>query len=78
MTVSFLDVDIGYLELHAEVDDALSRVAASGWYIGGPEAEAFESDLAAYCEARHSVGVANRLNALHLSLRALEVGPMTK
>jgi dTDP-4-amino-4,6-dideoxygalactose transaminase len=47
---------------------------ASGHYILGPEVAAFESEFAAYCEASHCVGVANGLDALHLILRAMEIG----
>lgn len=48
---------------------------ASGQYILGPEVAAFESEFAAYCEAGHCIGVANGLDALHLILRAMEIGP---
>jgi dTDP-4-amino-4,6-dideoxygalactose transaminase len=37
--------------------------------------EAFEAEWAAYCEARHAVGLANGLDALTLALRALDIGP---
>jgi dTDP-4-amino-4,6-dideoxygalactose transaminase len=47
----------------------------SGWYILGPEVEAFEREFAAYCGARYCVGVGNGLDALHLTLRAWEIGP---
>jgi dTDP-4-amino-4,6-dideoxygalactose transaminase len=50
-------------------------VLASGWYIGGPAVARFEEEWAAYCGATHCVGVGNGLDALHLSLRALEIGP---
>lgn len=73
--VPFLDLKSGYLELGAEIDDAMARVAGSGWYIGGPEVETFERDFAAYCEARHCIGVGNGLDALHLALRAMDIGP---
>lgn len=45
-----------------------------GWYIGGAETEAFETEWASYCGAAHAVGVANGLDALVLSLRALNIG----
>lgn len=53
---------------------AIDRVLASGWYIQGAEGEAFEAEFAAYCGARHAIGVANGLDALHLVLRAWQVG----
>lgn len=75
MEVPFLDVRAAYLELKLEIDAALFRVLESGRYILGPEVEAFEAEFATYCGARHSIGVASGLDALHLSLRALGVGP---
>lgn len=75
MIVPILDLQPAYDELREELDEAIQRVAASGWYIGGPEVEAFEQAFADYCEARHCVGVGNGLDALHLALRAMDVGP---
>ncbi len=73
--VPFLDLHAAYQELKPEVDEAVSRVLASGWYVLGPEVEYFEAEYAAYCDATHCVGVANGLDALHLALRAMDVGP---
>jgi dTDP-4-amino-4,6-dideoxygalactose transaminase len=75
MTVPFLDLGAAYRELKTEIDAAVHRVLDSGWYILGPEVEAFESEWAAYCGVEHAVGVANGLDALVLALRALGVGP---
>ena len=74
MRVPFLDLRAGYLELKDEIDAAVARVLDSGWYILGPEVEAFEEEWAAFCQAGHAVGVANGLDALTLALRALEIG----
>ena len=74
MNVPFLDLKAGYLELQAEIDAAIKRVLESGWYILGEEVELFESEYAAFCEAKYCVGVANGLDALHLALLALGVG----
>lgn len=73
--IPFLDLGAAYRELKTEIDQAVARVLDSGWYILGPEVEAFEAEWAAYCEAGHAVGLANGLDALILSLRALGVGP---
>lgn len=73
--IPFLDVGAAYRELKPQIDTAIQRVLDSGWYILGPEVEAFESEWASYCGASHAVGVANGLDALTLSLRALDVGP---
>lgn len=75
MTVPFLDLGAAYRELQTEIDPAVARVMASGYYIGGPEVEAFEAEYATYCGATQAVGLANGLDALHLALRAMDVGP---
>lgn len=73
--IPFLDLKAAYLELREEIDAAVHRVLDSGWYILGPEVEAFEAEWAAYCGVEHAVGLANGLDALILALRALDVGP---
>lgn len=75
MTIPFLDVKHGYEELRDDLDRAAARVMRSGLYIMGPEVESFESAFAAYCGAPHCIGVGNGLDALHLVLRALHIGP---
>ena len=64
----------GVLRAAAELDAAMARVL-TGWYILGKEVEAFEDEFAAYCGATHCIGVANGLDALHLILRAMDIGP---
>ena len=73
--IPFLDLKAPHVELRAEIDAAIDRVVSSGWYVLGPEVEAFEAEYAAYCEASHCVSLANGLDALHLALRAMDVGP---
>lgn len=73
--IPFLSLVATYQELQSELDSAIARVLGSGWYVLGPEVEAFESAFATYCGAAHAIGVANGLDALHLALRAMDVGP---
>ncbi|MGW8159264.1 MAG: DegT/DnrJ/EryC1/StrS family aminotransferase [Desulfoprunum sp.] len=75
MSIPFLDLHAAYQELKAEIDEAIARVVGSGWYIGGHEVEQFEAEYAQYCETTHAVGVANGLDALHLAMLAMDVGP---
>jgi dTDP-4-amino-4,6-dideoxygalactose transaminase len=75
MNVPFLELKPTYLELKHEFDAAYHRVMDSGWYLLGGELEAFEAEFAAYCEAKHCIGVANGLDALHLIVRAYGIGP---
>src|SRR5215510_5363749 len=74
MKVPFLDFVGPYDELKAELDEAYFRFMRSAWYILGEEVEAFEEEFAAYCGAKHCIGVGNGLEALHLILRGYGIG----
>lgn len=74
MAVSFLNLGRLNAEIRPALDAAYKRVMDSGWYIGGPEVEAFESEFARYCGVAHCVGVGNGLDALTLLLRAYGIG----
>lgn len=75
MKVPFLDIGKIHREIRSNLDAAYSRVMDSGWFIMGPELEAFESEFALYCGVENCIGVGNGLDALHLLLRAYGVGP---
>lgn len=72
--IPFLNLKAAYTELKDELDSAYQRVMESGWYILGEEVDAFESEFAAYCDAKYCVVVGNGLDALHLILRAAGIG----
>jgi dTDP-4-amino-4,6-dideoxygalactose transaminase len=74
MKVPFLDLKPGYDELRSEFDAAYHRVMDSGWYLLGKEIEQFETEFANYCQASFCVGLGNGLDALHLILRAYDIG----
>ncbi|HYF25997.1 MAG TPA: DegT/DnrJ/EryC1/StrS family aminotransferase [Baekduia sp.] len=71
----FLDLGAAQAELREELDAAALRVLHSGWYVLGPEVEAFEHEFAAWVGTREAVGVGSGLDALTLALRALDIGP---
>jgi dTDP-4-amino-4,6-dideoxygalactose transaminase len=75
MTVPFLDLKASYTSLQSQIDAAVGRVLSSGWYIGGPELEAFEHEFGRYVGAAHCVAVGNGLEALQLALIASGVAP---
>lgn len=75
MTIPFLDLKAVNADLRSELLAACEKVVDSGWYVLGQEVSAFEREFAEYCGAAHCVGVASGLDALSLSLRAMEIGP---
>ncbi|MBS9432253.1 DegT/DnrJ/EryC1/StrS family aminotransferase [Photorhabdus hainanensis] len=68
--INFLDLKAINRKYENELKEASSRVIDSGWYIMGKELESFEKEFAKYCGTKHSIGVANGLDALILVLRA--------
>ena len=52
---------------------AVTRVIESGWFVLGPEVNAFEQEFATYCGVTYCVTLANGTDALELALRALGI-----
>jgi dTDP-3-amino-3,4,6-trideoxy-alpha-D-glucose transaminase len=75
MRYKFIDLAAQYRTIQDEIDEAVARVLASGWYVLGREVEAFEAEFAGYVGADYAVGVASGTDALMLALRAVGVGP---
>lgn len=74
-TIPYLDLRAAQADVEVELREAADRVVASGWYLLGPELEAFEREFAAYCGVAHCVGVGTGMSAIELALRALGIGP---
>ena len=74
MIVPQADPGAGYRALRAEIDAAVARVLASGWYILGEEGAAFEAEFAAWLGTAHAIGCASGTDALVLALRGLGIG----
>jgi dTDP-4-amino-4,6-dideoxygalactose transaminase len=74
-SIPFVDLSGQYRDIRGEVLAAVEDVMRGARFILGEEVQRFEQEFAAYCGADHCVGVANGTDALHLALRALEIGP---
>jgi dTDP-4-amino-4,6-dideoxygalactose transaminase len=72
------DPKAGYLAHKAEIDAAVAKALASGWYILGEEVRGFESEFARFVGVGHGIGVANGTDALEIALRGLGIGPGDK
>jgi dTDP-4-amino-4,6-dideoxygalactose transaminase len=75
MRVPLVDLQLQYRDLKPEIDAAIGEVLARCDFILGEAVERFEREFAAFVGARHCVGVASGTDALHLALRALDIGP---
>ncbi len=73
--IPFLSLREQYQSIKGEIDAAVGRVLASTSFVLGHEVEAFETEFAAYCGARHAVAVNSGTSALHLALLAAGIGP---
>ena len=73
--IPFIDVAAQRRRLGPAIDAAVARVLNHCQFILGPEVRAFETELAAFCGAKHVVTCASGTDALVLSLRAMGIGP---
>ena len=71
---AFLNLAKIHQEILPDLENACHQVLQSGRYILGNEVTAFEQEFAQYCETKHCVTVGNGLDALHLTLRAMDIG----
>ncbi|HEX2135053.1 MAG TPA: DegT/DnrJ/EryC1/StrS aminotransferase family protein [Microvirga sp.] len=73
--IPFIDLAAQRRRLGSAIDDAVLKVVNHGSYIMGPEVNALEADLAAFCGAGHAISCANGTDALALVLMAKGVRP---
>jgi dTDP-4-amino-4,6-dideoxygalactose transaminase len=75
MKVPMIDLSRTHQALFSELRLAMDRVLSTSGFILGPEVEALEAEVAAFCSVRHGVGVGSGTDALLATLMALDVGP---
>lgn len=68
--IKFLDLQKVNAQYGKEIDEAILRVAHSGWYLLGEEMDAFEQEYASYIGTQYCIGCANGLDALTLIIKA--------
>ncbi len=73
--IPFVDLKAQYESIRDEVFERMQDVLNRTNFILGDPVNEFEKKFATYCDAKYCVGVASGTDALHLSLRALEIGP---
>lgn len=76
-TIPFLSLKEITEKYKSEIHEAIARVIDSGWYLQGKEVECFEKEYSRYLGVKHTIGVANGLDALVWIFRAyIELGVM--
>jgi dTDP-4-amino-4,6-dideoxygalactose transaminase len=73
--VPLLDLKAHHAPIRGEMLQAIKRVLDSNIFILGPEVEALEREIAAYCQCAHAVGVSSGTDALLVALMAIELKP---
>jgi dTDP-4-amino-4,6-dideoxygalactose transaminase len=73
--VPLIDISRQFAQLEHDLAAAMARVCRSGRFVLGPDCQALEDGIAAYCQARHAIACASGSDALLLSLMAHEIGP---
>ncbi|RYE30653.1 MAG: DegT/DnrJ/EryC1/StrS aminotransferase family protein, partial [Hyphomicrobiales bacterium] len=73
--MEFIDLKAQRQHIGKAIDEAILKVVHDGNYILGEQVQRFETELAAFCGAKHAIGVANGTDALILVLEALGIGP---
>jgi len=74
-TIPFVDLAAQYANIKEEVNNAIQEVLGRCNFILGSQVEEFEQTFARFVNVEHAVGVSNGLDALRLSLMALDIGP---
>jgi dTDP-4-amino-4,6-dideoxygalactose transaminase len=68
------DLTTALISLRGDIDAALSRIFATGQFIGGPEVEGLEREFAALCRVGDAVAVGSGTDAIRFALMAAGVG----
>jgi dTDP-4-amino-4,6-dideoxygalactose transaminase len=75
MNVPLVDLHAQYVPLKAEIFSEIEKVLESMHLFLGENVQALEKDFAQFCQAEYGIGVSDGTSALHIVLRALEIGP---
>jgi len=74
MMISCANPKAQYLSYRNDINSAIQRVLDSGWYVLGEEVTRFEKEFAQFNTVSYAVGVGSGTEALHIALRALDIG----
>lgn len=72
--IPLVDLNAQYDSIKSEIDYSIQTILNSGEFILGEELRKFENNFADYCNSKFCIGVSSGTEALHLALRALDIG----
>jgi dTDP-4-amino-4,6-dideoxygalactose transaminase len=70
-----LDLKAQYAPIREEIRAAMDRVCDAQYFIGGPEVEALEKQVAQYSQAQFAIGVTSGTDALIVALMTVGIKP---
>ena len=74
MKIPFLSFECVNKQIKAEILSSFENFLDSSWYVLGKQVKKFEEEYAAFNDVKYCVGVSNGLDALHIALKALNIG----
>jgi dTDP-4-amino-4,6-dideoxygalactose transaminase len=75
MKIPFLNFGATHQPMKMEMMNAFENVYDSNWFVLGEQVKTFESNYATFNQVNHAVAVSNGLDALHIALKTLNIGP---
>lgn len=72
--IPIVDLKRQYKQTGEQIEKAVVDVLRSGAYILGPNTKALEAEIASYIGTKHAIGLNSGTDALHLALRAMDIG----
>src|SRR5919197_937841 len=73
--IPLLDLKAQYATIRSEIREAIERILESQHFILGPEVEALEREIAAFCGVRFAIGMSSGTDALLAALMSIGIGP---
>ena len=75
MNIPMVDLVKQYQSIKKEIKKEMDKVLKTGWFIMGPNVEAFNNEMAKYTETTYGIACASGTDALLLCLMAIDIKP---
>ena len=75
MNIQFVDLRKQYAPFKEEILEGIEKVLDGMQLFLGENVQQLEKDFAQFCGAKHGIGVSDGTSALHVILRAMDIGP---